>query len=185
MENQSEPPLPHLALNFGLNPLVHEGEYLTERECQHAPHFTYPHRDSHCYTWLLFDPDAPDPEGPTNADWVHWLVVNVRGEDASVATTLLDYAPPKPPMGTHNYQMYVYEQLEGFSKDFPSMVVPKRWHFKTEQFVMAYKLKPIAHCAFKVTAKQRHHEDEDIPVTHPTKDETLHQLNEAEFRRKE
>lgn len=77
----------------------------------------------------MIDPDAPSPSQPKARSWLHWLVVNVpvqrvtsshdsmRGTgssslqcDADRGETVLPYAPPSPPVGTHRYMFIVCQQ---------------------------------------------------------------------------
>ena len=44
-------------------------------------------------TLICWDPDA---------SWLHWLVTDARGNPAS-GTTVVPWAPPTPPSGTHRY----------------------------------------------------------------------------------
>lgn len=32
------------------------------------------------YTLIMVDPDAPSPDSPTMAQWIHWIVANIPGE---------------------------------------------------------------------------------------------------------
>ncbi len=37
------------------------------------------------FTIVMIDPDAPAPDQPTDAQYLHWLVVNASGEPAVIA----------------------------------------------------------------------------------------------------
>jgi len=76
------------------------------------------------YTIVIIDPDAPSPDQPVMSEWLHWLLVNVRGSDLSSGDLggllLASYAPPTPPQNTgpHRYVLSIYEQsntIEEFS----------------------------------------------------------------------
>ena len=59
------------------------------------------------YSVVMIDPDAPCPEGmdsgPVAGPWLHWLVVNVRGDQLMGGATInspdviMEYADPTPP----------------------------------------------------------------------------------------
>lgn len=57
---------------------------------------------------IMTDPDAPNGlESPTdNITYTHWIFVYSTNE------TILKYAPPTPPKGTHRYQFNVYSMTQ-------------------------------------------------------------------------
>jgi Raf kinase inhibitor-like YbhB/YbcL family protein len=69
---------------------------------------------------VVDDPDAPDPAAPKRT-WVHWVVVNIPAEVASLGPTLpagaaagandwgkSAWGGPCPPIGRHRYFFKVY-----------------------------------------------------------------------------
>lgn len=40
------------------------------------------------YTLIMSDPDAPSRGSPKAREWLHWLVVNIPGDNISQADTL-------------------------------------------------------------------------------------------------
>lgn len=62
----------------------------------------------------MFDPDAPSSSNPVNAEWRHWLVVNIPGSKIDDGETKIQYAPPQPPKGSgrHRYIFAVYKQKD-------------------------------------------------------------------------
>lgn len=69
------------------------------------------------YTLAMVDPDAPNRADPKAAQWLHWLVVNIPGEDlsggdVSLGKVLMQHNGPSPPQGSgpHRYVFLVYEQ---------------------------------------------------------------------------
>ena len=62
----------------------------------------------------MLDPDAPSRANPTEASWLHWLVVNVPGESGLVGLgdALAPYVGPCPAEGTeiHSYSFCLLQQ---------------------------------------------------------------------------
>ncbi|CAH3033819.1 unnamed protein product [Porites lobata] len=75
------------------------------------------------YLVAMVDPDAPYADNPGCQSWLHWIVVNIDGEDLAKGVntyppvdTITDYNPPSPPKpkpgktNIHRYFVYVFEQ---------------------------------------------------------------------------
>lgn len=62
------------------------------------------------YTVIMYDLDAPYPNDPHL--FLHWLVVNVPGNDIDLGQTVVSYLPPSPPNDSppHQYVVAVYRQ---------------------------------------------------------------------------
>ena len=96
--------------------------------------------DSDFYTMALTDPDAPSRQDPRFGQYLHWLVVNIPGNDIEKGQALFDYVgagPPKdtgasrehsrprfrvvltphPPAGLHRYAFLLYRQWSGAIPD--------------------------------------------------------------------
>ncbi|KAH7698134.1 Protein D2 [Aphelenchoides avenae] len=91
----------------------------------------------------MVDPDAPSPNDPSARSWVHWLVVNVLGNDIAQGQVIQEYNGPTPPTGSglHRYVLLAYEQ--------PSLINPQYSGiagFNVQDFVNANNLKqpPLA-----------------------------------------
>ena len=39
----------------------------------------------------MVDPDAPSRDNPTAAQWLHWLVVNIPGEERNIGTKIISH----------------------------------------------------------------------------------------------
>jgi phosphatidylethanolamine-binding protein (PEBP) family uncharacterized protein len=48
------------------------------------------------FTLLVVDPDAPTPGHPKYRSWLHWLVVNIPGNDPARGEEVEAYMPPEP-----------------------------------------------------------------------------------------
>lgn len=48
----------------------------------------------------MVDPDAPSRWNPTNAEWLHWLVVNIPNGQVEKGNEWVRYQGPAPPPKT-------------------------------------------------------------------------------------
>ncbi|KHN77275.1 26 kDa secreted antigen [Toxocara canis] len=64
------------------------------------------------YTLILTDPDAPSRQNPTLREWLHWLVINIPGNNTSRGNVIATFIPSGPPQGTglHRYVFLVFSQ---------------------------------------------------------------------------
>ncbi|XP_021968398.2 protein D3 [Folsomia candida] len=106
------------------------------------------------YVLAMIDPDAPAYFVPLFGETVHWMVVNIQGDDISTGEQLASYLPPSPPIGggAHRFVFVVYEQpeLKGvrigftFTEKFDA-TVRSRYRFSMRTFANTYNLgEPIA-----------------------------------------
>ncbi|VVC35369.1 Phosphatidylethanolamine-binding protein [Cinara cedri] len=67
------------------------------------------------YTLIFSDPDIPNRENATDGEFLHWLVVNIRGTMVPEADELFEYVPPAPIPGSglHRCVFMVFEQENG------------------------------------------------------------------------
>jgi len=100
------------------------------------------------YTLIMVDPDAPTPRAPTMSPIMHWVAVNIPGDDlatgfsnATVAVQeLFPYHGPHPPVGSapHRYGQFVFLQPTG-KVDFKPLPVSRvNWDY--EAFLAQYRL---------------------------------------------
>jgi len=70
------------------------------------------------YTLALIDADAPRADDPTERSWLHWLVVNIPGNELEYGQTLRQYVGAFPPSssGVHRYFFLLMEQRAGEQK---------------------------------------------------------------------
>jgi len=80
---------------------------------QDRPAVTWP-QQSEPVTLLCWDPDAP------KASWLHWMVVNCEGTGPESGTTVVEWAPPSPPSGTHRYIFGLYKSKNPVNPGSPS-----------------------------------------------------------------
>lgn len=122
------------------------GKTLTKKNTASAPTVLFTGDSEKLYTFLVSDPDAPAKS------WLHWLIVNIPGDtnDIYQGETVMSYAPPSPPSGTHRYIFTLYEQRGG------SMMVTKpyeRGNFSVDGFERQYGLQKLVHRILKVPSK--------------------------------
>lgn len=68
------------------------------------------------YTLVMIDLDAPDPHRPVFAQFLHWLVVDIPGNQVSKGKPKKDYMAPSPPpySAPHRYVFLVFRQKNYF-----------------------------------------------------------------------
>ena len=146
---------------------VAEGALLGKAATRRAPSVSFVGRPGARYTLVMVDPDAPSPTRPTNAEWLHWIAVNLSPSDApysggkggkkggGTATEVVKYAGPGPPAGAHRYMLVLFEQPEGAGA--PAVMLrggkTKRAKFSTRAFAAANRLRPVAGTYFVVAKK--------------------------------
>jgi hypothetical protein len=77
-----------------------------------------PDEDVKHYTLALIDADAPRADDPSERAWLHWLVVNIPGNELEYGQTLRRYVGAFPPTssGVHRYFFLLMEQRAGEQK---------------------------------------------------------------------
>lgn len=124
--------------------------------------------ESPIYTLLMVDPDAPSPDHPKWADFLHWAVTNITRGDASSGNVLMKYMGPAPLEGTHRYIFSLWWQMPGHTigsrarylignrKDGPSTqvaAIEDRKQFNVAKFAKDHNLQgPIQKEFFRVKA---------------------------------
>ena len=82
--------------------------FLTPSETHVEPKIEYNAKPDALYTLIMHDPDA------FVGNYLHWMVVNIHGNDINSGDQLLKYKGPAPPKGTgiHRYVFLLFEQAE-------------------------------------------------------------------------
>jgi len=72
------------------------------------------------YFVVMMDPDAPSKEHPSSANWLHWMVADIKYKDlekgnlldSSNSNQIIKYNPPTPPKssGLHRYGIFIFNQ---------------------------------------------------------------------------
>lgn len=73
------------------------------------------------FTWMLIDIDAPDPEDPSHAPFLHYIVTNLDASNSRqpVVTqqqVVVPYYPVTPPKGEHRYVSLLFHQQALYSR---------------------------------------------------------------------
>ncbi|KAI6204128.1 hypothetical protein M3Y94_00636400 [Aphelenchoides besseyi] len=98
------------------------------------------------YTLVKVDPDALSRDNPIYRSWLHWLVVNIPGNQLANGKEIASYkgAGPPPKTGLHRYVFLVFKQnnkIDGYElKD------GDRKNFNLREFINKNRLEstPIA-----------------------------------------
>ncbi|XP_046982767.1 protein D3-like [Schistocerca americana] len=91
---------------------VENGNQLTPTDVKDHPSVTWDAEKDTYYTLAMTDPDAPSRKDPKFREFLHWLVVNIPGNDIAKGETLAEYVGSGPPRGTglHRYVFLVFKQ---------------------------------------------------------------------------
>ncbi|KAL4812431.1 phosphatidylethanolamine-binding protein [Aspergillus spinulosporus] len=116
-------PTTELSISFG-EKAVSLGNLFRVSEVKSAPTVSFVKEEqspeSHLYTLLLVDPDAPTPDDPKFAYWRHWVVSGLtasQGISAESAKTLTEYLGPGPKDDSrpHRYLFLLFREPEGLA----------------------------------------------------------------------
>lgn len=138
---------------------IHQGGTYSPESCIDAPAIKLIGTDpSQLYTLLMTDPDAPDPASPTNREWLHWMVTNIRGDDdVHKGSEVIPYMGPSPPIGVHRYVFLLFQQASPDDKLSVNMSeIQGRKKFNTRAFSKQHGLSgnPVA-ATFFLSHKMR------------------------------
>ena len=88
-----------------------DGSDVLPEQTENCPKVTYVPSASH-YTLVLTDPDAPSADNPTFREFVHWVVVNIPGNEVALGETISSYIGAGPPYnGNFNIQNAYYDSI--------------------------------------------------------------------------
>ena len=90
------------------NKEIINGQFISPQNSQSKPIVNYLACSNTLYTLIMHDPDAP------SGNHLHWIVINIPGNNINDGNTLLQYIGPSPPngSGTHKYIFLLVEQRE-------------------------------------------------------------------------
>ncbi|VDM23834.1 unnamed protein product [Toxocara canis] len=88
------------------------GNELRPSQVRNPPTVGWDANSNVLYTLILTDPDAPSRQNPTLREWLHWLVINIPGNNTSRGNVIATFIPSGPPQGTglHRYVFLVFSQ---------------------------------------------------------------------------
>jgi len=116
-----------------------------------APDIRFNGTPSSLYTLVMINIDSPNPDNPYEADYLNWAVVNIQaGQPIESGLTMASYLGPNPPIGTHRYFIYLYEQpnkIESIAFE------EERIKWNLEQFITLHSLKKKGEFMFRVKSE--------------------------------
>ncbi|XP_061393173.1 protein D2-like [Musca vetustissima] len=146
-----EAPMQFLKVTYVDDVSADRGIELTPTQVKDPPNVEWePETDDTYYTLLLTNPDVPSRENPAWRDWVHWLVVNIPGNQIDNGEVLDDYigAGGRPGTGLHRYIILLFKQpgkLEFDEQRHGKTEAAGRENLYTRQFMEKYQLgTPVA-----------------------------------------
>ena len=126
------------------------GNELTPSEVKNVPKNIYWLVEPNAlYTLIMVDPDAPSRQYPDLREIIHWLVINIPGNNIEKGQTQVSYVGSGPPEGSglHRYVFLVFKQTQGglnLTAD-DSRMQEKRYKFSTKSWALKYNLgQPVA-----------------------------------------
>lgn len=109
------------------------------------PRASWDARPGALYTLMCIDPDAVAPA------WLHMLVTNIDGGSPAAGETVVPWAPPTPPSGTHRYYMCLFEHGSAVVQPAPK----ERGYFKPADYIRTGGLRPVAAAMWQVRAAEK------------------------------
>jgi phosphatidylethanolamine-binding protein (PEBP) family uncharacterized protein len=116
-------------------------KFMTKESTQSEPKIKYTASPEKLYTLIMYDPNAVSL---TN-NHLHWVIVNIKGNQIDSGKKLFRYKGPQPPAGSgiHHYIFKILEQpseitLSQFSEDERTLSMEelyKRLNLKKENFI--------------------------------------------------
>ncbi|EDV90701.1 protein D3 [Drosophila grimshawi] len=121
------------------------GIQLQPMQVRDEPKVKWVSSEENYYTLLMTDPDAPDRKNPKFKEYLHWLVLNIPGNQLSMGDVRVAYMGATPPKdsGLHRYAFLLYKQTDHLKFDFkpvPRHSEENRMNFSTKSFAEKYKL---------------------------------------------
>ncbi|CAG0906335.1 unnamed protein product, partial [Darwinula stevensoni] len=130
---------------------VRMGEVLTPSDVRNVPEVTFKADPSSLYTLVMADPDAPTPRDPKFRELLHWMVINIPGNNVTSGDTVVEYIGSGPPQNSeaHRYVFLVFKQLgtiePGWVKHIDNKTRDGRQNFEVTRFARQFRLgDPIA-----------------------------------------
>ncbi|KAG8193746.1 hypothetical protein JTE90_005044 [Oedothorax gibbosus] len=106
-------PKEELKVTYGVsNVFVQCRSEVIQNTTLYQPTLEYSASGNSIYTLVMIDPDAPDPQRPVFAQYLHWEVMNIPGTQVGAGKTVFPYMPPSPPpySNAHRYLLLVFQQ---------------------------------------------------------------------------
>ena len=122
------------------NSELKNGIFLTPKETHVEPKIEYSAKPNTLYTLIMHDPDA------VVGNWLHWVVVNIKGNNVKNGDELFEYTGPAPPKGSgkHRYIFLLFEQPERINTQFSERMMPMNDFYEK----LRMKLQPVSSVYF-------------------------------------
>lgn len=112
------------------------------------------------YSLIMVDPDYPRPASlnfgvqSPEAEYLHWMVVNITGTDLSTGKTIIPYEPPpslpQESKGVHRFTVLLFAHGAPLNEKVAYRWPISRVNFNTSAFRDAYSLRaPVAGTVFR------------------------------------
>lgn len=144
-------PVDILRITYGARTKVQMGNELTPTQVKDLPtEVRWPTQPKALYTLIMADLDAPSRADPKDREGLHWLVVNIPGNDLDMGEVFTEYIGSGAPLGTglHRYVTLVFKQngkLNLTREKTSNRSAAGRFGFKTRDFVKENNLHgPVA-----------------------------------------
>ena len=123
------------------NSELKNGVFLSPKETNAEPKIEYIAKPNTLYALIMYDPDA------VVGNWLHWVVVNIKGNNVKNGDELFRYTGPAPPKGSgiHKYIFLLYEQPERIQTQLTNRMIPMNAFYEK----LHMKLEPISSVYFK------------------------------------
>jgi len=95
------------------NSEIKDGMFLTPRETQIKPKIECETNPNTLYTLIMHDPNA------VGGNLIHWLIVNISGNNIKNGDEILEYKGPAPPKGSgiHRYIILFLKQNDRINSE--------------------------------------------------------------------
>ena len=106
---------------------VYRGNIIKPGEAGTQPEVSWRSKDEDLWTLVLTAPDSHLVEEV--AEYLHWMVTNIRGSDLNSGEEIANYLQPFPPFGTgfHRFAFVLYKQETRINLDVISKPQEINW----------------------------------------------------------
>eukprot|EP00095_Tigriopus_kingsejongensis_P006177 maker-scaffold191_size271209-snap-gene-0.11 protein:Tk06177 transcript:maker-scaffold191_size271209-snap-gene-0.11-mRNA-1 annotation:"protein d2 isoform x2" len=107
-----------LQVTFENEVRVSLGQEMVLDQVKNLPRIQYQAQAGDLFTLMMIDPDAPNRKKPVAKEWLHWLVVNIPGDNLANGQTVTAFRPSGPPAGSgfHRYVFLLFKQSQSLGK---------------------------------------------------------------------
>ena len=121
---------------------VIDGNILTPTLTNIFPNIILNNKDEDgLYTLIMTDPDAPSRSNPSFREFIHYVCINIKGNDIKTGQEIASYIGPAPPYnsGLHRYYFVVYKQTSKIDSELAIEYYKNRGGLKSNQWCITNK----------------------------------------------